>query len=44
MVWEWFRKDPIIEVRLFKNFNYLSSNLMMFTFGILLFSSLVTMP
>jgi len=42
--WEWFNKHPIIEVRLFKNFNYLSSNLMMFTFGILLFSSLVMMP
>jgi DHA2 family multidrug resistance protein len=44
VVWEWFRKEPIIDVRLFKNFNYLSSNLMMFTFGILLFSSLVLMP
>jgi DHA2 family multidrug resistance protein len=42
--WEWFNKHPIIEVRLFKSFNYLSSNLMMFTFGILLFSSLVMMP
>jgi MFS transporter, DHA2 family, multidrug resistance protein len=42
--WEWFNKHPIIEVRLFKNFNYLSSNLMMFTFGVLLFSSLVMMP
>jgi len=44
VIWEWFNKHPIIEVRLFKNFNYLSSNLMMFNFGILLFSSLVTMP
>jgi len=44
VIWEWFRKDPIIEVRLFKNFNYLSSNLMMFTLGIMLFASLVTMP
>ncbi len=42
--WEWFSKNPVIDVRLFKNFNYLSSNLMMFTFGILLFGSLVTMP
>ena len=41
LVWEWFRKDPIIDVRLFRNFNYLSANLMMFTLGILLFSSLV---
>jgi MFS transporter, DHA2 family, multidrug resistance protein len=44
VVWEWYSEHPIIEVRLFKNFNYLSSNLMMFTFGILLFSSLVMMP
>jgi MFS transporter, DHA2 family, multidrug resistance protein len=44
VVWEWFRKEPIIDVRLFKNFNYLSSNLMMFTLGIVLFSSLVMMP
>jgi DHA2 family multidrug resistance protein len=34
----------MIEVRLFKNFNYLSANLMMFVLGILLFSSLVLMP
>ena len=44
VIWEWYSKNPIIEVRLFKNFNYLSSNLMMFTFGIMLFSSLVMMP
>jgi DHA2 family multidrug resistance protein len=44
VIWEWFRKEPIIDVRLFRNFNYLSANLMMFTLGILLFSSLVMMP
>jgi DHA2 family multidrug resistance protein len=44
VIWEWFRENPIIDVRLFKNFNYLSANLMMFTLGILLFSSLVMMP
>ena len=44
VIWEWFNKHPIIEVRLFKSFNYLSSNLMMFNLGILLFSSLVMMP
>jgi MFS transporter, DHA2 family, multidrug resistance protein len=44
VIWEWYSKHPIIEVRLFKNFNYLSSNLMMFTLGIMLFSSLVMMP
>jgi MFS transporter, DHA2 family, multidrug resistance protein len=44
VIWEWFRKDPVVDVRLFKNFNFLSTNLMMFTLGILLFSSLVLMP
>ncbi len=44
VIWEWFHKDPVIDVRLFKNFNYLSANLMIFTLGILLFSSLVMMP
>ncbi|HTS59121.1 MAG TPA: DHA2 family efflux MFS transporter permease subunit [Terriglobales bacterium] len=44
VIWEWFSKNPIIEIRLFKSFNYLSANLMMFTLGILLFSSLVMMP
>src|SRR5215475_11304638 len=44
VIWEWFRKEPIIDIRLFKNFNYLSSNAMMFTLGILLFASLVMMP
>jgi len=44
VIWEWYRKAPIIEVRLFKDFNYLGSCAMMFTLGILLFSSLVLMP
>src|SRR5271165_4422773 len=44
VVWEWRHKDPVIDVRLFKNFNFATANLMMFTLGILLFSSLVMMP
>lgn len=43
-VWEWFRKDPIIDVRLFKNFNFAAANLMMFMMGIMLFSTLVMIP
>jgi DHA2 family multidrug resistance protein len=42
--WEWFQKAPIIEVRLFKNVNFLGANFMMFILGIMLFSSLVMMP
>src|SRR5467141_3699816 len=44
VIWEWFQKTPIIDVRMFKSFNFASWNLMMFTLGILLFSSLVLMP
>ncbi len=44
VIWEWFNKTPIIDVRMFKSFNFASSSLMMFMFGVLLFSSLVLMP
>ncbi|HLW89155.1 MAG TPA: DHA2 family efflux MFS transporter permease subunit [Terriglobales bacterium] len=44
VVWEWYQKAPIIDVRMFKNFNFASSSLMMFMLGIMLFSSLVLMP
>src|SRR6266446_6090768 len=44
VIWEWFNKNPIIEVRLFKNLNFLGANAMMFILGIMLFSSLVMMP
>jgi len=44
IVWEWFQKTPVIDVKMFKNFNFASSNLMMFMLGIVLFSSLVLMP
>lgn len=44
VIWEWFQKSPIIDVRMFRNFNFASSSLMMFMLGIMLFSSLVLMP
>jgi DHA2 family multidrug resistance protein len=44
VIWEWFHKAPIIDVHMFKSFNFASSCLMLFTLGILLFSSLVLMP
>jgi len=44
VIWEWFYKNPIIDVRMFKNLNFLSANGMMFVLGIMLFSSLVMMP
>ncbi|HXJ96399.1 MAG TPA: DHA2 family efflux MFS transporter permease subunit [Terriglobia bacterium] len=44
VVWEWFYKKPIVEVRLFKNLNFLASNGMMFILGLMYFASLVMMP
>src|SRR5579863_4807559 len=44
VIWEWFQKAPIIDVRMFASFNFASSSLMMFMLGIMLFSSLVLMP
>jgi MFS transporter, DHA2 family, multidrug resistance protein len=44
VIWEWFQKTPIVDVRMFKSFNFASANLMMFMLGVSLFSSLVLMP
>jgi MFS transporter, DHA2 family, multidrug resistance protein len=44
VIWEWFYKSPIVDVRLFKNLNFLGANGMMFVLGVMLFSSLVMMP
>jgi DHA2 family multidrug resistance protein len=44
VIWEWYQKAPLIDVRMFKSFNFASASLMMFTLGIMLFSSLVLMP
>jgi DHA2 family multidrug resistance protein len=44
VIWEWFRKDPIVDVRMFKSFNFAAANLMMFMMGLMLFSTLVLIP
>jgi len=44
IIWEWKHDAPIVDVRMFKSFNFASANLMMFVLGIMLFSSLVMMP
>jgi DHA2 family multidrug resistance protein len=44
VIWEWFQKNPIVDVRLFKNLNFLGANGMMFVLGIVYFGSLVMMP
>src|ERR1700687_3759830 len=44
VVWEWRHEAPIVDVRMFKNFGFAVSNLMMFNLGMLPFASLVMMP
>jgi MFS transporter, DHA2 family, multidrug resistance protein len=45
LIWEWwFAKNSVVDVRLFKNLNFLGANVMMFTLGVIYFSSLVLMP
>jgi DHA2 family multidrug resistance protein len=44
IIWEWSQKHPVIDVRLFKNFNFATANLMLFSVGMIYFSSLVMMP
>ncbi|HXY07202.1 MAG TPA: DHA2 family efflux MFS transporter permease subunit [Terriglobales bacterium] len=43
-IWEWRQKDPIVDVRLFKSFNFASCNVMFFVFGIMMMSSTVLLP
>jgi len=44
VIWEWFQKEPVVDVRLFKNFNFATSSLMFLILGMALFSSTVLMP
>src|SRR3954453_18260540 len=42
--WELRQEHPVIDVRLFQNYNFAVANLMMFTLGVVLFSSVVMLP
>ena len=44
VVWEWRQKQPIVDVHLFRNFNFATTNLMFLVLGAALFSSTVLMP
>ena len=44
VVWELRQSSPVVDVRMFKSFNFAVASLMMFSLGVLLFSSLVMMP
>ena len=44
VIWEYYSKNPVIDVRLFRNLNYAGACVMIFMLGVVLFSSLVLMP
>ncbi len=44
VIYEWFQKDPIVDVRLFKNVNFCVTSLVMFMVGAISFASTVLMP
>jgi DHA2 family multidrug resistance protein len=44
VVWEWFYKHPVVDVRLYTSLNFLQANVMIFMLGVMLFASLVMMP
>ncbi len=44
VIWELYSKNPIIDVRMFKNLNFLEANIMIFVLGLVLFAALVMLP
>jgi MFS transporter, DHA2 family, multidrug resistance protein len=44
VLWELHTKTPVIDVRMYKSFNFAVANLMIFFLGMLLFAGLVMMP
>jgi DHA2 family multidrug resistance protein len=44
VVWEWFQKDPVVDVRLFRDRTFAMANTMMFMLGVGLFGTTVLLP
>jgi DHA2 family multidrug resistance protein len=44
VIWEYFQKDPVVDVRMFKNRNFAISFVMMIMLGFALFGSTVLIP
>jgi len=44
VIYEWFHRDPLIDVRLFTNRNFATANLMMFMVGAVIFATTVMLP
>jgi DHA2 family multidrug resistance protein len=44
VIWELHQKDPVVELRLFKDRNYATATFLMFLLGVVLYSSTVLLP
>src|ERR1700675_3353212 len=44
VIWEWFHKDPIIDLHLFKDRSFAIGNVLMFMVGFALLSTTVLLP
>jgi MFS transporter, DHA2 family, multidrug resistance protein len=44
VIWEWRHRNPIVEVRMFRDRNFAASNLMMLVLGITLYGTTVLLP
>jgi len=44
VIWELLTKDPIIDIRMYRSFNFLQANIMIFILGLVLFAALVMLP
>jgi MFS transporter, DHA2 family, multidrug resistance protein len=42
--WEWFHRDPVVDIHLLKNRNFSVATLLMYMLGVMLFGSLVLLP
>jgi len=44
VIWELYSKSPIIDVRMYRNMNFLQANIQIFILGLILFAALVMLP
>jgi len=44
VIWELYSKDPIIDMRMYRNSNFVQANIMIFILGLVLFAALVMLP
>src|SRR6516162_8887301 len=44
VIWELYCKNPIIDVRMYRNLSFVQANIMIFVLGLVLFAALVMLP